>query len=100
MAKSKYGGYSGGVSPAQSGGRDHTFGGGRGGTKQTRGSTFGRRIGTAIRNGLTVAIRSDTGNNTMRAMKGTVGHPPPVMGGPAVGKLRKRKIQKPVWGGH
>lgn len=98
MPKSKYGGYNG-PNPAQAGGRNSTFGGGKGGTKYTKGTTQGRKIGNAMRNGLKVAIRTETGDATRVASTGGVGHPPPIMGHTG-GKLRKRKIQKPVWGGH
>lgn len=90
----------GGVSQAQSGGRDHTFSGGKGGGGVWgHGATAGRKIGNALRNGLRVAIRTETGNQTLRPMKGRAGNPPPVRGNTG-GALRKIKIQKPVRGGH
>jgi hypothetical protein len=88
-----------GVSVAQSGGRDHTFSGGKGGTKGTRASTAGRVVARTVRNGLKVAVRSPIGDLTMRRATGGVGKPPPILG-TARGKLSKIKIQKPVRGGH
>lgn len=87
-----------GVSLAQSGGINHTFGGGKGGTKQSKVVTRGRIIGRTTWNGLSVAIRSPFGNLTTRRSTGKAGAPPPVRGGGR--KLKKVHVNPPVRGGH
>lgn len=82
MAKSSGNGkgFKGGVSPAQSGGINHTFGGGKGGTELSRGTTAGRKIGGGRNNaGLDYAIRSAGGDKTLKPATFHVGTPPPVV---------------------
>lgn len=102
MAKKsgKYG-HPGSSSQAQSGGINSSFGGGKGGTDQSRGVTQGRKIGTGrLNNGLNYNVRTEGGNKTLKPDSFKVGEPPPVHpGGSAGTKIHKVKIMKPAHGG-
>jgi hypothetical protein len=92
MAKRK------GTSLAQSGGINHTFGGGKGGTSQSKGVTQGRKIGKGkLNNGLNYNVRTEGGSSTLKSASFHVGPPPPVHAGQA--PTTKVKIQKPIRGG-
>lgn len=69
-----------GVSLAQSGGRNTTFGGGKGGTKLTRGVTADKKLGSGTQNGVNrYTIRSAGGNATpIKGVRKRAGAPPPV----------------------
>lgn len=82
------------TSLAQSGGKNSTFGGGKGGTKFSRGVTVGRRIGFTTIRGLRAAIRTEGGNNNPARQTGRVGHPPPLRTGGK--KLVKATVRRPV----
>lgn len=73
MAKSK------GFGLAQSGGRNRTFGGGKGGTPLTQGTSAGKSEGaTHLGNGTSATIRAAAGDASPRKLKGRAGAPPPV----------------------
>ena len=78
---------------AQSGGINHTFGGGKGGTALSNGVTRGRRIASGrLNNGLNYNVRSEGGKLTLRSAKFHVGSPPPVRtGGIKTSRIRIRK---------
>jgi hypothetical protein len=69
-----------GLGFAQSGGRDTTFGGGRGGTPLTKGVTKTPPEGTGMQGGFNqYTIRGEGGDNTpANTGRGKVGAPPPV----------------------
>lgn len=88
-----------GVSLAQSGGRDTSFGGGKGGTKQTKGVTTAKVEGSGMQGGFNkYAIRAEGGNMTPAGKKGRVGAPPPVHPGDStqVTGIRRPKQLPPV----
>lgn len=67
---------------AQSGGRNTTFGGGKGGTAASRTSTSNKKEGTGSQNGVNrYTIRSESGDSAKTTLKGKVGGPPPVHAG-------------------
>jgi hypothetical protein len=74
-----------GVSLAQSGGRNTTFGGGKGGTKLSRGVTADKKIGSGTQNGVNrYTIRATGGNDTpAKGKRKRAGAPPPVHAGGA-----------------
>lgn len=73
-----------GTGLAQSGGINHTFGGGKGGTAQTKPVTQGRKVGSGrLNNGLNYNVRSDGGDDSMTPFKGKIGTTPPLRGKPA-----------------
>lgn len=82
---------------AQSGGKNHTFGGGKGGTKLTRGVTFGRKIAKGrFNSGTNYNLRTDGGDNTLGGFSSHVGSPPPVHpGGKGATKTRFPRIRQP-----
>jgi hypothetical protein len=86
---------------AQSGGRDTSFGGGKGGTKLTKGVTAGNKRGQGVDGaGLTYNIRNAGGDKTLQSQVGKVGGTPPQ----TTGGLQKpvqslRRIRPPVRGG-
>lgn len=86
-----------GPSLAQSGGKNSSFGGGKGGTALTRGVTSGAKLGRGMFNsGTSYNIRGDGGNATRVPFKGRVGKPPPVHpGGKGITQIIKSKIRKP-----
>lgn len=89
-------GFKGGVSPAQSGGINHTFGGGKGGTALSRGTTAGRKIGGGRNNaGLEYAVRSEGGDKTLKSKTFHVGMPPPITTDGAEVKTKKISVRKP-----
>jgi hypothetical protein len=88
------------TSLAQSGGINHTFGGGKGGTAQSKPVTAGRKIGGGRTNaGLDYNVRTEGGSKTLVPGKFHVGTPPPLHGGDAASKTVKVKVQKPLRGG-
>lgn len=104
MAKKKASGLYGqqtGVSLAQSGGRNTTFGGGKGGVPLSKGVTHDKTIDHGrLNSGTGYTLRADTGNNTPYPAKRTVGKPPPVHpGGKGVTKIIKPTIRRPAVGG-
>lgn len=101
MAKKKSSGHPGSSGLAQSGGRNTTFGGGKGGTKLTKGVTQGRKIGKGVLNsGLDYTVRTEGGDKTLTSQGFHVGAPPPVHpGGKGATGIHKVKVQKPVTGG-
>jgi hypothetical protein len=100
MAKKGKTGHPGSSGLAQSGGINHTFGGGKGGTAQSKPVTRGRKIGGGTTNaGLHYTTRTEGGNSTLVPKSFSVGGPPPLHGGSAVGKTKKVKVQKPFRGG-
>lgn len=73
---------------AQSGGKNTTFGGGKGGTKLTRDVTKGGARGRGVNGaGLDYTIRSSMGDKTLASSKETVGGSPPLTSG---------GLQKPI----
>jgi hypothetical protein len=100
MAKGKgqYG-HPGSSGQAQSGGRNTTFGGGKGGTAESRGVTQGRKIARGrLNNGLGYNVRTEGGSSTLKPESFHVGQPPPLRGGDST-KTKKVTIRKPVRGG-
>src|SRR5215213_5901994 len=93
MAK-KYG-HPGSSGLAQSGGKNSTFGGGKGGTKESRTSTNDRRIGKLTVNGLSASVRTVTGSKAMTAFFKRVGKPPPMRGGGMTNTVQPT-IRRPV----
>jgi hypothetical protein len=94
MAKKK------GVSLAQSGGINKTFGGGKGGLGSARNATTERKTGGGgeLNNGLHYNIRSAGGDDALTSGKGgSIGKTPPLRGGGI--KTSKVKVQKPARGG-
>ena len=94
-------GFKGGVSPAQSGGRNTTFGGGKGGTAESRKATKEPKVGSGrLNNGLAYNIRNEAGDNARVKQTGGIGHPPPVHpGGSAGTKIKRVGIRKPFRAG-
>lgn len=91
------GGGGGGNGLAQSGGINHTFGGGKGGTEQSRGVTSERKLGSGrLNNGLDYTVRSTGGNATLKPKSFHVGMPPPIHTGGVETKTKKVTIRKPV----
>lgn len=87
-----------GVSLAQSGGINKTFGGGKGGTKSSKPVTQGRKVGSGtLNNGLNYNIRSDGGDDSMTPFSGRVGTTPPLRAGTK--KEAKVTVRKPARGG-
>jgi hypothetical protein len=95
MAKKK------GSGLAQSGGKASTFGGGKGGTKLSKGVTSSRTIDRARNSaGLDVAIRSPEGDLSMvRESFRVGGTPPQTTGGDQTSIKSKRKVRGPSRGG-
>jgi hypothetical protein len=97
MARAKGSKFRGGTSLAQSGGKNTTFGGGKGGTAQTRLATANKREGTGqTANGAKYAIRSAAGDDAPVGGKPRVGGPPPLRGGKGMQAIVKPKALKPV----
>lgn len=97
--KGKYG-HPGDAGLAQSGGINHTFGGGKGGTAQSKPVTRGRRLGGGTTNaGLQYNTRTEGGNNALVPKSFRVGGPPPLHAGGPTTKTKKVKVQKPSRGG-
>lgn len=93
MAKRK----NAGVTLAQSGGRNTTFGGGKGGTPLSRNVTKGQAEGTGKQGGFNqYTIRTEGGNNTeMKVARKRAGAPPPVHPGDSqqvTGIVRPRQL--------
>lgn len=102
MAKGKSKtGHPGSSGLAQSGGRNTTFGGGKGGTPLSKGVTKDRKIGSGrLNNGLEYTTRSTGGNSTLVPKTFRVGPPPPLHpGGKGSTATRKVKVQIPPRGG-
>lgn len=91
------GGGGGGNGFAQSGGKNSTFGGGKGGTRETKQVTQGKKIGKGtLNNGLKYNVRTEGGSATLLPETFRVGAPPPVHpGGDHATKTRKVTIKKP-----
>lgn len=99
MAKKGKYGHPGSSGQAQSGGINHTFGGGKGGTAASKKSTRNPVIGsTKLNNGLTATIRNEAGNNARVRQTGLIGMPPPITTGAADHKTRIN-VRKPHKGG-
>jgi len=99
MAKGNKYGHPGSSGLAQSGGRNTTFGGGKGGTAASRKSTTERKVGsTKLNNGLRANIRTESGDNARVKRTGSIGAPPPLMTHSGT-KISKVKVQKPARGG-
>jgi hypothetical protein len=82
---------------AQSGGKNTTFGGGKGGTKLTKQVTKGAKRGTG-RNGVDLEynIRSAGGDATLMPQSFRVGGSPPLRSGKPQAPIQSlRKINKP-----
>ena len=93
-------GHPGSSGQAQSGGINKTFGGGKGGTAQTKGTTQGRKIGSGrLNNGLGYNVRTEGGDKTMTGFKGTAGKTPPLSGGKSATKTKNVKVRQPNRGG-
>lgn len=90
-------GYKGGKSPAQSGGRNTTFGGGKGGTAQSKKATKEPKIGKGrLNNGLQYNVRNPAGNGARVGQTGSIGAPPPVFPGDKhFTKTKKVTVRKP-----
>lgn len=85
-----------GVSLAQSGGINRTFGGGKGGTAQSKPVTKGRKIGSGkMNNGLNYNVRTEGGNATLVPAKFKAGKTPPLSGGSAGTKIHEIKVRPP-----
>lgn len=86
---------------AQSGGRNTTFGGGKGGTKLTKNVTKGATRGSGVNSaGLTYNIRSSMGDKTLDPASFKVGGTPPQTTGGLQQPIQNlRKIRPPVKGG-
>jgi len=96
MAKKGKYGHPGSSGQAQSGGINHTFGGGKGGTKGTRRSTTDRKIGSGrLNNGLDYSVRSPGGDNAITPDNPRVGAPPPVVANGARAKA-KVAVRPPI----
>lgn len=84
---------------AQSGGINHSFGGGKGGTKNSKGVTAGRKIGGGTNiAGLRYTTRTEGGNNTLVRKGYSVGAPPP-LNPPGDIQNAKVRIHRPSRGG-
>jgi len=86
---------------AQSGGKNHTFGGGKGGTRLSREVTKGRAIDRGRNSaGLDYTVRSPGGDKTMlREGFHVGGTPPQTTGGDQSSIQSKRKVRgRPVAG--
>lgn len=80
MAKAKGSKFRGGTSLAQSGGKNTTFGGGKGGTPLSRNVTKNQAEGSGLQGGFNrYTVRTEGGNNTaMKVARKKAGAPPPV----------------------
>lgn len=100
MARAKGSKFRGGTSLAQSGGRNTTFGGGKGGTPLSKNVTKGQSEGTGMQGGFNkYTIRTEGGDSTeMKVARKRAGAPPPVHPGDStqVTGIRKPKILPPV----
>lgn len=96
MAK-RNSGHPGSSGFAQSGGINHTFGGGKGGSESLKADTAGKKIGSGkLNNGLTYTTRSDGGDKSLKSKSFRVGAPPPVHpGGKGATATRKVSVRKP-----
>lgn len=103
MAKQKKfsGSGGGGNGLAQSGGINHTFGGGKGGTPRSKKATNDKVEGSGrLNNGLHYSVRNPAGDQARVPQTGKIGSPPPVHpGGKGATKTVKVKIDGPGYGG-
>lgn len=100
MAKKGSYGHPGSSGLAQSGGRNTTFGGGKGGTATFKADTNQRRIGGGVNNaGLDYSVRTEGGGKSLKPASFHVGAPPPLRGGESATKTVKVKVRKPIRGG-
>jgi len=90
-----------GRSLVQSGGKASSFGGGKGGTKLSRGATAFRKIGSGVmNNGLRYNVRSNGGNLTLGGFRGRIGRPPKLNPGTNhATKTRKITVRRPEYRG-
>jgi hypothetical protein len=86
---------------AQSGGRNTTFGGGKGGTPLSKNVTKGAKIGSGVNGaGLDYTIRTQGGQNTLASASFRVGGTPPQTTGGLQKPIQSlRRILKPPRGG-
>lgn len=99
MAKGKKYGHPGSSGLAQSGGKNTTFGGGKGGTPESRKATAERKVSSGkLNNGLSYNIRTESGDNARVKRTGVIGHPPPLMTHSGT-KITKVHVRKPFRAG-
>lgn len=103
MAKAKKfsGGGGAGNGLAQSGGINHTFGGGKGGTARSKKATHDPVEGSGrLNNGLHYNVRNPGGDDARVPQTGKIGSPPPIHpGGKGATKTVKVSVRKPQYGG-